>query len=163
MILSSFQKTDFTAVKTLKERYDLQRVIQGYLFPHSDEAIQSWFEKISNPGASPSELHWAVRTQDRFSGYVALYNIDWINSNAEIGVVIESQGEGIGTEAVSAVINIAKNDFGFHKIYARVLASNEPAIGLFSKLDFIVEGTLVDDRLFNGVWTKNLILSKFLW
>ena len=55
MIISSFQKTDFESVKILKQRHELQQVIQGYLFPHSDEAIQSWFEKISNPGITPSE------------------------------------------------------------------------------------------------------------
>ena len=162
MIISSFQKTDFEAVKNLKQRHELQQLIQGYLFPHSDEAIQSWFERISNPGITPSELHWAIRIQDEFVGYVVLHKIDWLNRNADIGIVVNSQRKGIGTEAVLSVLSTAKNDFGLHKIYARVLEPNEPALRLFRKLDFELEGALVDDRFFNGVWTKNLILAKFL-
>ena len=162
VILSSFQQSDFEAVKALKESYDLQKIIQGYLFPHSDDAIKYWFDKISNPGETPSELHWAVRSQDAFLGYVALHRIDWINRNAEIGIVLNSRQKGIGTQAVNSILHIAKNDLGLHKIYARVLQPNVPAIHMFTKLNFSVEGTLVDDRLYNGAWTTNIILAKFL-
>ena len=162
MIISSFQKTDFEALKILKQRYELQQVIQGYLFPHSDEAIKSWFERISNPGVTPSELHWAVRIEGQFLGYVALYNIDWVNRNAEIGIVINSPRKGVGTKAICSVLDITKNDFGLHKIYAKVLQSNEAGLGLFRRLDFELEGTLFEDRFINGAWTNNLILAKIV-
>ena len=162
MILSSFQKSDFEAMKLLKQKYELQQVIQGYLFPHSDDAIRNWFDKISNPGEAPSELHWAVRMSDEFLGYVVLHHIDWVNRNAEIGVVINSPGKGIGKEAVCSVLDIAKSDFGLHKIYAKVLQINESGIALFKRLDFELEGTLSEDRFFNGTWINNLVLAKIL-
>lgn len=162
MILSSFQKSDFEAMKLIKQKYELQQVIQGYLFPHSDEAIRNWFDKISNPGKTPSELHWAVRIDDEFLGYVVLHQIDWINRNAEVGVVINSPGKGIGKEAVSSVLDIAKSDFGLHKIYAKVLQINESGVALFKRLDFELEGTLYEDRFFNGIWMNNLVLAKIL-
>lgn len=162
MILSSFQKSDFEALKLLKHKYELQKVIQGYLFPHSDEAIKNWFDKISNPGHAPSELHWAVRIEDDFFGYVVLHHIDWISRNAEIGIIINSPQKGIGTAAVSSVLDIAKNDFGMHKIYAKVLEDNRAGLALFRRLDFELEGKLSEDRFFNGSWMNNLILAKFL-
>jgi RimJ/RimL family protein N-acetyltransferase len=162
VIVSSFQKSDFEAIKLLKQKYELQQVIQGYLFPHSDEAIRNWFDKISNPGKAPSELHWAVRIDNEFFGYVVLHKIDWINRNAEIGVVIKSPGRGIGNVAVSSVLDIAKNDLGLHKIYAKVLHVNEAGLALFEKLDFVLEGTLREDRFFNGKWIGNMILAKIL-
>ncbi len=162
MILTSFQKSDFEALKLLKQKYELQQVIQGYLFPHSDEAIENWFDKISNPGPTPSEIHWAVRVNNDFSGYVALHNIDWINRNAEIGIVVNSPRKGIGTEAISAVLDISKSDFGMHKVYAKVLEINQAGLALFRRLDFKIEGTLSEDRFYNGSWTNNLVLAKIL-
>lgn len=85
-----------------------------------------------------------VNEADEAVGLVDLYDISEKNRNAFIGISIlpSYRKRGYGHHAVNAITRYALSTLGLHSVGAKVLASNEKAIGLFGKCGFIEMGTL---------------------
>ena len=61
--------------------------------------------------------------------------------NFGMSVHDDFQGRGIGTALMAAMIDLADNWLGLRRIELEVWADNEPAIHLYKKFGFEVEGT----------------------
>lgn len=91
-------------------------------------------------------------------GSVYLRNIDKLNSKAELGIFIgekTSIGKGYGTQAVALLCDYGFNELGLHKIFLRVVESNQTAISAYRKNGFEIEGVAKDD-----VW--DTVNKKFI-
>lgn len=62
---------------------------------------------------------------------------------ASIGMAVHDdfQGQGVGTALMEAVIELAENWIGITRIELTVYTDNAPAIGLYKKFGFKIEGT----------------------
>jgi putative acetyltransferase len=62
----------------------------------------------------------------------------------QIGMAVrdEWQGQGVGTALMQAVIDLADNWLNLLRLELNVFIDNEPAVRLYKKFDFVVEGTL---------------------
>lgn len=63
-----------------------------------------------------------------------------------------SQRQGIGTEAVQAVIAYAFNKLKLHRLEVTIMAKNYPSLAFASSLGFLQEGISRDYLLLNGKW-----------
>jgi putative acetyltransferase len=67
-----------------------------------------------------------------------------VNHRAEIGMSVRDdwQGKGIGAAMMQAVIDLADKWLNLTRIELTVFTDNEPAIALYRKFGFEIEGTL---------------------
>jgi len=96
-------------------------------------------------------LTLAVRANGRFIGEAVLYDFDYMGS-CELGVRLlpEFWGQGFGTEAVSALITLAKG-IGIKRLRATVKRENLRSLRL-------MESTMGDGTQSDGVFTYSIIL-----
>lgn len=160
MILTHFEPEDIDVLIKLQNNVMIKSISQGYLFPHTKNAVIEWVKKIHNPGKNPTNLFWAIKEENELVGYCSLTNIDWMNRNAEIGIVLIKTQQGTGPLAIQELCNVAFNSYGLEKLYAKVLQINSPAIKLFERLGFLIEGRLLKDKMFSGEMVDNLIFAK---
>ncbi|MDD2214279.1 MAG: GNAT family protein [Oscillospiraceae bacterium] len=97
-----------------------------------------------NNGESDMVLTIRQLSDQRILGLLNIDEIDWTARNAEIGLALltDARGYGYAEEALRLLINYLFNEWGFHRVYARIQADNQPSLHLFSKLGFKPEGRL---------------------
>jgi diamine N-acetyltransferase len=95
-------------------------------------------------------------------GTVDLYDFDYLNSRAGIGIYIEkgSQNRGFGTEALKILTQYSFDFLNIHRLYAFVSADNLPSIKLFPKADFELVATLPKWEKIGKNFTDIKIFSK---
>jgi len=83
-------------------------------------------------------------------GAVDLYDFDYFNSRAGVGIYVaqEYQNQGVGTETLHLLTGYAFNFLNIHQLYAFVSADNEKSTKTFTNAGFALTATLND-------WQKN--------
>jgi putative acetyltransferase len=79
-----------------------------------------------------------------------------------IGMSVRTQhhGQGIGSALMAAVIDLADNWLNLHRLELDVYTDNEPAIALYRKFGFEVEGTFRDYAYRNGTYVDSLSMAR---
>jgi RimJ/RimL family protein N-acetyltransferase len=68
-------------------------------------------------------------------------------------------GKGYAAEAADAVLGLAFDELGFHRVSAFVIEGNEASCRLLGRLGFRQEGRLVDGVHFKGAWATQLVFG----
>jgi len=127
------------------------------MYPASKMNQENYIKQVSRHGCS---ITFVMETEDEIPiGICSLDNIDWINSTAEIKVVIYAKncwGRGYGYDAVNTLTNYGIYQMNLNTIYANILEGNERAIKCFEKAGYEIEGTLRQRVLKEGEY-KNLV------
>ncbi|MEN8698049.1 GNAT family N-acetyltransferase [Bacillus infantis] len=95
-------------------------------------------------------------------GDLALTEIDYINKNASLRIALykkEHYGKGLGTEAISLLLQYAFEVLSLYRVYLNVYEYNSRAIRAYEKLGFVKEGIFRGELLWNGVYYDNLIMG----
>lgn len=109
--------------------------------------------------ALPDEGAWlqlAVRpASGGLHGDVAIHRLVEQPDTFELGVTLApaSQGTGIGTEAVGAVLEFLFTEAGAHRVVAFCDARNDPAGRLLLRVGMRRESRQLDADYFKGEWT----------
>jgi len=76
-------------------------------------------------------------------------------ATAEIGITLarSSQGKGLATEALTAVVTELFEQRGIHRVFAEADDRNVPVRRLLERLRFRCEGRLVEADWFKGDWS----------
>ena len=79
-------------------------------------------------------------------GTIALCNIDYRNKRAEFGRLMIAESvylrKGYAADAALALINFAFTEMGLNRLYLESFADDKPAVDLYKKLGFKIEGIL---------------------
>src|SRR5215208_4148077 len=101
----------------------------------SEEAARRWVERAIEQANDPDaeDRKWAVEVEgiDEPVGYTALYGLNR-QTAPELGAIIGDErvrGRGVGREAERLTNLKAFEEFGAHKVYGRIPATNEAAGG----------------------------------
>lgn len=78
-----------------------------------------------------------------------------------MGVHQDFRKRGIGTRLINEAINRAK-DKGLERIELEVFASNTPAIKLYEKTGFVIEGVKQKARKLDGVYDDLIQMALFI-
>ena len=95
-------------------------------------------------------------------GIVSLINIDYKNRSAECVIDIgerEMWGKGIGTSAMSLLLEFAFHELNLHRVYLQVFSFNDRGIKLYEKMGFTHDGRLRESLYRGGRWHDTLIMS----
>ena len=79
-----------------------------------------------------------------------------------IGMAVHDdyQGCGVGSAVMAALIDLADNWLGLHRIELTVYVDNAPAIHLYEKFGFVIEGTGRDFALRGGAYVDAHTMAR---
>jgi putative acetyltransferase len=138
------------------------KVIWGTLqvpFP----SVEQWRKKIAEP---PEGLYSLVACIDReVVGQIGLHtfpNQPRRHHIGAIGMVVRDdwQGKGIGTQLMQAVVDLADKWLNLSRLELDVYPDNEPAIKLYKKFGFQVEGTQIGSAFRDGQYMDTLMMAR---
>ena len=125
--------------------------------------IETDREWINNYQRSRSnQVRCAICDKTGIIGMISLVDIDYINSKAEMHLIIgnnASRGKGYGNDAIVLMLNHAFNNLNLNKVYLTVLSYNNIAIRLYYKNGFRKEGILRQEIFKSGKYVDCIIMS----
>lgn len=130
-----------------------------------DEATTSTklAERIARTGLdSPARaLALVVELEGRVIGDVALWATDETGAKGEIGWVFhpDAEGHGYATEAAAAVLQLAFERYGLHRVEAQMDARNVGSASLCARIGMLREGLRRRDWWSKGEWTDSLMYA----
>ncbi|WMJ02673.1 GNAT family N-acetyltransferase [Pseudomonas chlororaphis subsp. aurantiaca] len=77
-----------------------------------------------------------------------------------MGVAVEWQGQGVGSQLLAAVLDVADNWMNLQRVELTVFADNEAALGLYRKFGFEREGLLRDYAVRDGQYVDVLSMAR---
>ncbi|WP_028562806.1 GNAT family N-acetyltransferase [Paenibacillus pinihumi] len=109
-------------------------------------------------GAGDSAKNFIIvdKNSDQAIGDTALVQLDYKNRNAECILNISEKeywGKGIGTEALTLLLDYAFLEMNLHRVFLRVFSFNEKAVRLYTKLGFQQEGIARQAIYRDGRWS----------
>jgi RimJ/RimL family protein N-acetyltransferase len=133
-------------------------------YPMGLEDENQWFDRMSH---LPLEQHpYVIEIMEgkewRKIGTCGFNDIDWRNSNAEIGIMIGDKtcwNKGYGTEAMKLLIKVGFEIMNLHRTWLRVYANNTRAIRCYEKAGFVQEGRKREAEYKNGKYFDILLMS----
>lgn len=125
--------------------------VQQYDHPpiHTLQEAIDFIEEMRQACATQQQQMWAVTVKGNVTviGLVSLrywnHRGDRYHRRAEVGYGIAraTWGQGIGSEAVRAVVHYGFEHLNLNRIYAGTIADNFGSVRLLEKLGFVREGT----------------------
>lgn len=97
----------------------------------------------------------------RVLGEIALWFDGDNDSKAEIGWILDpaASGHGFATEAAIAVLNVAFDHYGLHRVFAQMDARNTASAKMAARLGMRQEAHLRQDWWSKGEWTDTLVFG----
>jgi len=79
-----------------------------------------------------------------------------------IGMMVHDdfQSRGVGTALMAAAIDLGENWLGLHRIELEVYTDNEPALALYRKFGFEIEGTKRRVARRDGAWCDTFVMAR---
>ncbi len=116
--------------------------------------------EITEPGQA---LTLGVRRVDTGAliGDVVLFFHSLEHAGGELGYVLapEAGGQGYATEACAAMLGLAFDQLGLHRVVARLDARNVASARLAVRLGMRQEAHFVRNEMFKGEWSDELVFA----
>ena len=161
LILRPFEKSDLEEVLSYYSLPDVQR----YLDWKARDKIEAKaaFDamrkqtRLTRPGEVLTLA--VVRKNDgKVMGHLALRYTDATAAQGEIRFALGPafRRKGYGSEAVKAAVNLAFDDYKFHRVFARTDGKNEASARLLKGIGMRLEAHYREHALFQGEWDEEL-------
>jgi putative acetyltransferase len=138
------------------------RVIAGTLQLPLPSA-EMWRQRLSEP---PEGLFSLVACVDgEVVGEISLHTspTSWrMRHVGSIGMAVrdDCQGKGVGTALMEAILDLADNWLNLTRVELRVYVDNAPAIALYEKFGFEIEGTHRRMAFRNGEYVDGYFMAR---
>ena len=126
-------------------------------------SLEEWKKRLSQP---PAGAHILVAVEDTEAiGVLGLHTEPTRPRRrhaANIGMAVHDawQGRGVGTALLRAAVDLADNWLNLHRLELEVYTDNEPAVRLYQRHGFVVEGTLKDFAFRDGAYVDAFIMAR---
>jgi RimJ/RimL family protein N-acetyltransferase len=128
--------------------------------PVSDFEHRHWYEKtMMDRSQRVFVIGHGEASNSVPVGLIGLKDLSTRAHSAEYWIYIgeeDARRKGVAREATRLVLDFGFNSLGLHRIYLKVLATNEAALALYRKLGFTLEGTLRDHSFSAGKFVDML-------
>ena len=168
--LRSYRETDAEAHLPIYSREDVSRFLLQD--PWTAEMAETEIAKrLTRTGLETESrtLALVIETADgldslegsRVIGDIALWLEDGSDEKAEIGWILDpaASGHGFATEAAIAVLNVAFDHYGLHRVFAQMDSRNTASAKLARRIGMREEAHLRKDWWSKGEWTDTLIFG----
>jgi RimJ/RimL family protein N-acetyltransferase len=121
-------------------------------------------EFIENSGSNPNDFRFAIvrKEDDRLIGAASLHNTRWKDRSSSFGLLIgdtECRGHGYGTEATLLALHYAFVTLNLNRVELGVYDFNKPAIRVYEKLGFVLEGNQRQHSFVEGRYVDHYAYS----
>lgn len=102
------------------------------------------------------------RNDKKAIGYIELFDINWFDSKAYIGLMIgepEYWRQGVGTEAIELITDYGFKELNLNKLYAIIFAPNSASCRCFEKNRYKREALLKQDVYIDGKFLDTYLYS----
>ena len=161
--LREIEKEDIKTINKWRNDPELIACL-GAPFRFISEAVdEAWYDNYMRVRNTTIRLS-IVREDnpDRILGLISLVDINYINGVAELHIMIgdkENRGKGMGTFAVTSLIEHAFNNMNLRRLELLVLEENIAAIALYTKCGFVKEGIKRLSHLKRGRYVNTIIMG----
>lgn len=159
--LRKLSANDYTTYHDWRNDIEVMETTSPQLDIYTLEETEQYISAIVSQSTAKGYLIEYKETEQTV-GIVSLINIDYKNRSAEciidIGVK-DMWGKGIGTAAISLILEFAFNELNLHRVYLQVFSFNERAIKLYEKMGFIHEGKFRQALYRMGKWHDIVIMG----
>ena len=126
-------------------------------------SVEAWRKRLEEPPAGAFGLVACVG--DELVGQVHIQtfpNSPRRRHVAQIGMSVRDdfQGQGVGTALLQAAVDLADNWLNVLRLELEVYTDNEPAIRLYKKCGFVVEGTLARHSYRGGDYVDAYTMAR---
>ncbi|MFG6149874.1 GNAT family N-acetyltransferase [Halobacillus sp. B23F22_1] len=151
--LEYFTKNDYgTLIQWVESpSFLLQWAGPAFAYPLSCNQLDKYLKEANQADGSSLIFKAVEKSSTRSVGHIALNNIDYDNRSARIGKVLvskDARGRGIGVIMMEEILKIAFDRLNLHKVTLGVFEFNKPAIHMYKKAGFQIDGLLRDHRRF---------------
>lgn len=150
--LRALTEQDAKYISEIKSDFSGLKAFAGRPFPGNLNSEKDWISNMYPPGLL-SNIYFAIEENETadFIGYAVARKIDYINSNAEVGIIFHQNGRGKGLFKEVSILfyRYLFSEINLHKVYSFVLTYNEIAIENDKKIGFKVEG-IMKDQIYQG-------------
>jgi putative acetyltransferase len=127
-----------------------------------DESVAET-QKIVDKYSSPNTHVFAAEVGGKMVGVAKLEVMRWRQAHVgtfSINVHDDYQGQGIGTALTAAILDLADNYLGLHRVQLDVWATNERAVRLYERFGFEVEGRKRECVYIRGDYVDILTMGR---
>jgi len=147
---------------------------------HGDARVVEW---LYNEPRTPDEVK--VLLEQKIAGTSLVADGDWLSAAAtlrdggalagdlamrlvseehrcvEVGYIIDPvrAGQGLATEAAGALVRMAFEQFGMHRVIGRVEPRNNGSVRVLEKLGMRREAHFVENEWVKGEWQSELVFA----
>jgi RimJ/RimL family protein N-acetyltransferase len=159
--LRTFDKGDLESVMAYHALPDVQRYLDWKARDRIEvkAALDAMRKEVAlnRPGDTLS-LAVERKSDGVLIGQISLRWHDATAAQAELRFVFNPiyRRQGYAAEAARAAISLGFNEFGFHRVFARCDARNQPSARLLKGLGMRLEAHYREHALFQGEWDEEL-------
>lgn len=143
-LVFTIRRAESTDAEALRRIYDGPLAMRGTLqmpFP----STENWRKRLAEPPEGTFDLVACV--ENEVIGRAGLHtfpNRPRRRHAGGVGMTVRDdwQGKGAGTSLMQAMVDLADKWLNLSRLELEVYTDNEPAIRLYKKFGFVVEGTL---------------------
>ena len=150
---------DVDAVHAYASREDVCRYIPWT--PRTREEVAAWLPRrtstVLGPGSGASLAVTLAETGELVGDVILMWHSE-ADRTAELGYVIDPEhaGHGYATEAARALLAMAFDRLGLHRVVARVDERNPASAAVLRHLGMRQEAVLVENEWFKGAWSTEV-------
>ena len=142
VILKAIEEEDLPQLHQWANDPKLWYLLGGWHFPTSRESQKDWFQSLKHTNI---HLRLTISTESHgLIGTTNLTDINWKDRNAFTGAMLGDpniHGQGLGTDAVMALVRYAFEELGLYRLDTTIIAYNKPSIHVYrDKCGWIQEG-----------------------
>jgi putative acetyltransferase len=126
-------------------------------------SLHDWRQRLAEPGDGTYNLVAVV--ENRVVGMLGVHTFPNKPRRRHVGAIgmgvhDDWQGKGIGTALMRAGVDLADNWLNLTRLELEVYTDNEPAIRLYKKFGFVIEGTLVRFAFRDGQYADGYAMAR---
>ena len=159
----------------LEDRYDIMKWRNDQIYhlrqdkPLTKEDQDAYFENVVVKlfgDDQPNQILFSFLEDNVSIGYGGLVNINWIDKNAEISFIMNTELEEnrfheLWLTFLILIENVGFNSLNLHKIYTFAFDLRPHLYAILEKAGFVLDARLKEHCYFNSTYLDVLIHSKY--
>lgn len=162
IILRALEPSDVDTLYLWENDPEVRKVSNSAV-PFSRKILTDYVNSITDI-YTDKQLRLLIEGQNdaRLLGAVDLYDCDFQNRRAGVGILIADPGDrncGVGSETLELLMPYAFGTLGMHQLYCQVASHNKPSLALFEKYGFVRAGIKRDWVFRDGRYADEVFMQ----